>query len=389
MIAWLRIPIGPDSARSRSCVMSSPSLRAIENASPYSSSSTAAQDAVRSRLGPPLDEVLGSEPTGLERVVDALAVERVDASRGVADEHPVGPRDAAHGPAHGQRCRAVAGELAELPLVLPLPGVLLGELAQVDVRGPLLRGEGAGADVDEAVAEREHPAVAAHHAAGLVAQLEVRGDPRVVGDRARRVGARRDAVDGLLVPVRPEQPTEVRLAAVGDDDVLGLDGHRALGAAQDDAGEATARELDVDGAVAVEARGAGVDRGIAQRGVEHRAPDGRAVLGQVRAVPRQHQGAAEAVAAQTVVDRSALQDVVELEVLQLGDRARGEPVAAGLVAREHRAVGEQHVAAEAREVGGGRRAAGTRADDEHVRADDVGRGGGHRVLSSGAAGGCS
>ena len=36
----------------------------------------------------------------LEAVVDALTVERVDATGGVADEHPVRPGDVAHSTAH-------------------------------------------------------------------------------------------------------------------------------------------------------------------------------------------------------------------------------------------------------------------------------------------------
>ena len=47
----------------------------------------------------------GREASGLEPVVDALSVERVDTPGGVADEHPVGTGDPRHRPAHGQQGR--------------------------------------------------------------------------------------------------------------------------------------------------------------------------------------------------------------------------------------------------------------------------------------------
>ena len=69
-------------------------------------------------------------------------------------------------------------------------------------------------------------------------------------------------------------------------------------------------------------------------------------------------------------------------MLQLGHGPRSESVAARLVAREHRAVDEEHVAPEAREVRRGRGAAGPRADDEDVGAEGLaGVRRGHGALS--------
>jgi hypothetical protein len=50
-------------------------------------------------------EQLGADAAGLEAVVDALAVERVDAAGGVAHEDPVGPGHAGHRAAHRQQGR--------------------------------------------------------------------------------------------------------------------------------------------------------------------------------------------------------------------------------------------------------------------------------------------
>ena len=48
-------------------------------------------------------DVLGDQPARLQAVVDALAVERVDAAGGVADQRPVAPRDVRDRTAHRQQ----------------------------------------------------------------------------------------------------------------------------------------------------------------------------------------------------------------------------------------------------------------------------------------------
>ena len=102
--------------------------------------------------------------------------------------------------------------------------------------------------------------------------------------------------------------------------------------------------------------------------VELGAGHGRAPRGQGAAGPRQQQRLAEPVGSQALVDRVRAQPVLEAEPLELGDRARGESVAARLVAGEHRRVREQHVVPALRRPGRRRRPRRARADDEHVGA---------------------
>ena len=45
-----------------------------------------------------------SQPPGLEAVVNALAVQRVDARGGIADQHPVAAGHARHRATHRQQC---------------------------------------------------------------------------------------------------------------------------------------------------------------------------------------------------------------------------------------------------------------------------------------------
>ena len=68
---------------------------------------------------------------------------------------------------------------------------------------------------------------------------------------------------------------------------------------------------------------------------------------------------------------------------ELGDRARREAVAAGLVAGEDRRVGDQHLEAQPRRPGRRRRPRGPGADDEHVGLHGHVRG--HRAILSGDA----
>ena len=100
--------------------------------------------------------------------------------------------------------------------------------------------------------------------------------------------------------------------------------------------------------------------------VELGAGDRRAPVGQRAARPGQQQGLAEPVGAQALVDGVRAQPVLEPEPLQLAHRARGEPVTAGLVAREDRRVGEHHLGAAARRPGRRGRPRGAGADDEDV-----------------------
>ena len=82
--------------------------------------------------------------------------------------------------------------------------------------------------------------------------------------------------------------------------------------------------------------------------------------------PGQQQGLAEAVRPETLVDGMCPQPVLQPEPLQLADRARGEAVAAGLVTREDRRVGQHHFGPAAGRPRGRRRPRGAGADDENV-----------------------
>ena len=93
--------------------------------------------------------------------------------------------------------------------------------------------------------------------------------------------------------------------------------------------------------------------------------------GRRAARPGQQQRLAEAVGPQAVVDGVGAQPVLEAQALHLADGAGGEPVTAGLVAREDLRVDEHRVEPGAGAPGRGRRAGGPGADDE-----DVGRCGG-------------
>ena len=100
--------------------------------------------------------------------------------------------------------------------------------------------------------------------------------------------------------------------------------------------------------------------------VELGAGDRAAPVGQGAAGPRQQQRLAEAVGPQALVDGVRAQPVLEAEPLQLADRPRRQPVAAGLVAREDRRVREHDVRAAARRPRRGRRPRRAGAHDEHV-----------------------
>ena len=123
-------------------------------------------------------QLLGEQPAGLEPVVDALTVERVHAACGVTDQGPVRPRDARHRAAHRQERRPDGARLAvELPLLAAQVGVVRQQRAQVHVRRPPRGRERPDADVHLALAEREHPPVAAEQLPFRTAQLQMGGDP--------------------------------------------------------------------------------------------------------------------------------------------------------------------------------------------------------------------
>ena len=105
MTRWPRIPIGPGQRQEP--------LVSDEQPEPARDRERLAELLVEHRgpgrgevaLGVAAAEQLGREPAGLQPVVDALAVERVHAGRGVADQHPVRPGHPGHRAAHRQQRR--------------------------------------------------------------------------------------------------------------------------------------------------------------------------------------------------------------------------------------------------------------------------------------------
>ena len=111
---------------------------------------------------------------GLQAVVDALAIEGIDAARCIADEHPIGAGDTGHGAAHGQQRRpGRAHVVVQLPILALAIGVVGQQTAQVDVGRSTTGGKCAHADIHLAVAEGEDPSVARKDAIVLAPQLKM------------------------------------------------------------------------------------------------------------------------------------------------------------------------------------------------------------------------
>ena len=168
---------------------------------------------------------VGDQPAGLQPVVDALAVERVHAGGGVADQRPVRPGDVRHRAAHREQRGGRAPALGRVTpksarrssaycAISGLIATSAGRLLVARVPTPMFTSP---------VAEREDPAVAGEDRAVGVAQLEVRADPRVVGHRGVDVAAPGDAVHRVLVPLPAQQLAERGPDAVGDDQVPARD----------------------------------------------------------------------------------------------------------------------------------------------------------------------
>ena len=158
--------------------------RATLKYSPYSSSSI---DGYRcNAVGSPASiascSTCGGHARGLVRVVDALAVERVDAAGGIADDEVRRTGLRAHRAAHRD---APAGGLAlglvgvDLPTIGDLMGIGVEQMSGVDALELAERRQQSDADVDRAVADREDPSVAGHRVAVAILHVERRLDPRL------------------------------------------------------------------------------------------------------------------------------------------------------------------------------------------------------------------
>ena len=209
-------------------------------------------------------------------------------------------------------------------------------------------GQRADADVDLAVAEREHPAVPGEQLA--------RRSPRSsrceeIHSSSLRPGADvaagGHAVRGVAVPFAAEHPAERGACAVGDDQPAAAhrDPRRRPPRAKTTAVTRSPSRSTSTARAPVERHGrrpSARPRGSARRApsaarrrrTSGSEPPGHGSVQLLRRTPSRAGPRLRAVRAHPVA---------EAEPLQLGDRARGEPVAAGLVAREDGGVGEDDV----------------------------------------------
>ena len=271
-----------------------------------------------------------------ERLVHAVARERVDEAGGIADgEHPAA-RDLRARAAHRQPVAAQLGQR------LPGDAVTDADVAQVIAQVRALRVPAADADVG-VVALREDPAVAARDVAHLEQRdvpLDARADG-VVGD----VGLERGGEDAILAEL--ERPSADAVGAVGGDEDVGA---RTRAVAERDARPPLAVELDLAHLRAVAERRAGERRLLGEEGVEPLA------------LRHQHDRREPAVLERSEIavaegDRrhALLHDRPDRERQQPGPAQR-DAAAAGLVAGEARAVDEQRAHALAGEQMRGQRA---------------------------------
>ena len=239
--------------------------------------------------------------------------------------------------------------------------------------------EDAEADVDGAVADAEDPAVAGQQVALArlaVPQLQPRLEPVVVVARARVVGADGDAHRAVVALLQAHREAEPGGVAVGRDHDRGAVGDLVadlaavvvdrLGGDADDAAGGVVEDRAGDGGALVQPRAVllrvpGEDVVEVEPGA-HQPVVG--VLGEVR--PRHLEAMPAADDAQALVPDPAGLVEVDAHPDELADRARGQPVAADLLAREGGLLEQQDVDARLGQVARRGRAAGTGADDDDV-----------------------
>ena len=138
---------------------------------------------------------VGREPPGLVGERDALAVERVDRARGVAD-HEIGrPDPGRHRPA-GRAAGRRSGRRSRSRARCPTgPGAVAQNASirwrRVDVLPARERREQADPDVHRAVTNRKYPPISGQMVPIAVPDVEVALDPGVVVERAREIAADR------------------------------------------------------------------------------------------------------------------------------------------------------------------------------------------------------
>ena len=239
--------------------------------------------------------------------------------------------------------------------------------------------EDAEPDVGGAVADAEDPAVAGKQRAltGLaVPELEPRLQPVVVVARARVVGADRNAERPVVALLQPHRKAEPGRVAVGGDHDRGTEGDLVadlaavvvdrLGADADDAAGGLVEDRAGDGSALVQP-GAVLLRMPGQDVVEVEPGAHQAVVGVVGEVgPRHLEAMPTADDPQALVLDPARLVEVDAHPDELAHRARGQSVAADLLARERGLLEQQDVDARLGEIARRGRATRTGADDDDV-----------------------
>ena len=171
-------------------------------------------------------QVVGGDPPGLVCVGNPLTVERVDGAGGIPDHHPIRPDQRTHREGHRKLPAAVLSETRPLRH-LPVRGCRLHhrvhQIRRVEVLPAMERRQRTNPDVDRAVPEREHPAVARHRCPGGIAQIELALQDRIGRPGRREVGAGGEAVRKPLVAHSSQGTSKARERAVGNHHHPGFD----------------------------------------------------------------------------------------------------------------------------------------------------------------------
>ena len=274
----------------------------------------------------------------------------------------------------------------EAPFFGQVRGPGLEDFAVGQVGGAGARGDGAEADVDDAVAHGEDPAVAGKQVGGsrgAAPQFEVGFHPFLVAAGAVEVGACGHAHGAVHLLFEAEAGGQSRGHSPGVDGDGGA--HRggggvlaatALGGDADDAAGAVL-DCSGDGDALVEAC-SGFDGAARERVVEVHAGSCHAVAGQGFLVGPVHvDGVAAADDGEAAVSHPA--GGVHAHRDEFVDGGRGEPVAADFVAREGAFLEEDDVEAGSGQVVGGGGPARACADDDDVSAHVARHGGCHGI----------
>ena len=232
----------------------------------------------------------------------------------------------------------------------------------------------ADADVDRAVAERDHPAVAGDRVAGSVSDAEVGLDPRLGGAVTAEVGPSGDAVGPVTLPGGAEVAPEAAVRAVGDHDESGAHHVVALGArvelgidGQRRASDESALDDRRRRLMAHQHRRSRVGRARPQVCIEQVATQRRGVVRHVGVARPGRRDASRSVDEPNSGEAmSAERHRVDVEQRQLAQRSWGDRITAGLVARDRALLDDRDVMAGSGQPGGDRRSGRTPADDEDV-----------------------